>query len=352
MTAEHAALVGVPPTTELDGLLTEIQSAIARSRKAEPGDRTDITRFEALASQLEQLAIRQAQDQAPLALFDGPALLFGMHPDAWDPSLPPEVRSAALSMVEKGLLPVIVSSVLERGAIQHSITSATPPRPTDVWKSSGVRGRKAVEERFRAQIIEALHADDLGNAGAISPSGVQNRVVTEILREFVASTHESGPTSVPVEYRDGSKSAHPFMLRSLPLLEAFAEADLEIRFALLSIRHTEMDHSVDGAWLRNTEISRPRPAGQTDDLVYEISRTQFDVLTQGDRSVRIHLYQTGLEPAVVGFYKALTDHLLHRPGSVALQPMYFASSSRRSEKPRTTVTQKSSPFQKGTPWAM
>jgi hypothetical protein len=81
-------------------------------------------------------------------------------------------------------------------------------------------------------------------------------------------------------------------------------AELDLRFALLSIRHTEMDAVVHGAWLRNAEVSRPMPAAQTDDLVYEISRTQLLELTSGgSRRVRIHLYQTGLETAVVGFYK-------------------------------------------------
>ena len=87
-------------------------------------------------------------------------------------------------------------------------------------------------------------------------------------------------------------------------------ASLELRFALLSIRHTEMDAVVDGAWLRNAEISRPRPAAQTDDLVYETSLRQLDELCRSERHVRLYMYQTGLETAVVGFYRALANHLL------------------------------------------
>ena len=128
---------------------------------------------------------------------------------------------------------------------------------------------------------------------------------------------------MPVEYRDGSRSAHPFPLRALPLKGQLPACSLELRFALLSIRHTEMDAVVDGAWLRNAEVSRPRPAGQTDDLVYDITRSQLAELCRGEAHVRLYLYQTGLETAVVGFYKALVDHLLSHPGSVSVQPMYY-----------------------------
>ena len=163
-------------------------------------------------------------------------------------------------------------------------------------------------------------------------SGVQNAVLTEVLREFVASSLGTSRVDVPVEYRDGSRSAQYFALRSLDLCAQLSAADLDLHLALLSIRHTEMDAVVHGAWLRNAEVSRPRPAAQTDDLVYEISRTQLLALTSGgSRRVRIHLYQTGLETAVVGFYKALVDHLLELKGTVAVQPMYFQNPPQRRD---------------------
>jgi hypothetical protein len=183
---------------------------------------------------------------------------------------------------------------------------------------------------------------------------------------------------VPVEYRDGSRSAHPFALREIDLRGPISAAELDLHFALLSIRHTEMDAVVHGAWLRNAEVSRPRPAAQTDDMVYEISRSQLLELTaSGTRRVRIHMYQTGLETAVVGFYKALVDHLLEFRNTVALQPMYFQNPSRgrkrdrsannvqsargsnrnRQSGDRRTARAPASPiqsamFRKGTPWQM
>jgi hypothetical protein len=111
--------------------------------------------------------------------------------------------------------------------------------------------------------------------------------------------------------------------------------------------------------------------------------------------VRLHLYQTGLETAVVGFYRALTHHLMMFPGTVSVQPVYHVaprkpreswaehgggrnagqqSSGRGSRNPQNrpnvasdgrrrivdsdqpqnpvvTVVRESSTFRRGTPWA-
>ena len=110
--------------------------------------------------------------------------------------------------------------------------------------------------------------------------------------------------------------------------------------ALLSIRHTEMDAVVDGAWLRNAQISQPRPHAQTDDLVYGISCEQFRTLTQdGRRRLKLELFQTGFEPANVGFYRAVVTHLLAHPGSLCVIPHYHQETfdnrpSKRAEEPR------------------
>ena len=55
--------------------------------------------------------------------------------------------------------------------------------------------------------------------------------------------------------------------------------------------------------------------------------------------MRLHMYQTGLETAVVGFYRAVTVHLMRFPGSVSVQPMYFVAppkskQERANQRPR------------------
>jgi hypothetical protein len=73
------------------------------------------------------------------------------------------------------------------------------------------------------------------------------------------------------------------------------------------------------------QISQPRSAAETDDLVFDISCKQLNALTKsGTRSVKLLMYQTGLDTAVVGFYRAVTHYLL-RPHAarLAVIPKYF-----------------------------
>lgn len=366
MSAEQASVVGILDTAANRALIADINSGAARSRKAEPGDRLDIARFEALATRLEQLAVNDAQ--APRVSVRPPGqgaetMLFGMEQADWSPGLPAEIQAAAASIAAAGRIPVLVVDPFVTGltAVTDPVAVGAPARP---WDSEGARGREAVEKRFRAQVSEALAAAD-GGRMPISPSGIQNSVVTETLREFAAAQPGGRRVDVPVEYRDGSRSTHPFALQALPLKGQLPACSLELQFALLSIRHTEMDAVVHGAWLRNADVSRPRPAGQTDDLVYDITRSQLTELCRGEDHVRLHLYQTGLETAVVGFYKALVDHLLSQPSSVSVQPMYYEApraprrgqqhpqqGARRRQGSRGPVVAESALFRRGTPWTM
>lgn len=371
MSTERGFVVGIDDTRENQVLVAEIISAAARARKADPGDRVDIVRFESLSSRLEQAALREPRFSFVEVALPAPgseSILAGADRTNWSEGLGSAVLDAASAVVATGRLPVLVVEPLVDGGTTESEASALD-EPATRWDSGGEHGRRAVEARLRAQIVEALHGETRTRR-VISPSGIQNPVVTEILREFVQEVDGEPPVHVDVEYRDGSRSAHRFALRAVKLRSNLPAASLELKFALLSIRHTEMDAVVHGAWLRNAEVSRPRPAAQTDDLVYEISRKQLNELSQGESHVRLYMYQTGLETAVVGFYKALTDHLVGHPRSVSVQPMFFESTPKapqRSENrgqnrakdngskaspAKASVVTESAMFRKGTPWTM
>lgn len=371
MSTERGFVVGVDDTRENQVLVAEIISAAARARKADPGDRVDIARFEALSSRLEQAALREPCSSFVEVALPAPgseSILAGSDRTNWSNGLGSAVLDAASSVVAMDRLPVLVVEPLVNGGTTESEAVALD-EPATRWDSGGEHGRRAVEARFRAQIVEALHGETRTRR-VISPSGIQNPVVTEILREFVQEVEDEPRVDVDVEYRDGSRSAHRFALRAVKLCPNLPAASLELRFALLSIRHTEMDAVVHGAWLRNAEVSRPRPAAQTDDLVYEISRKQLGELCQGESHVRLYMYQTGLETAVVGFYKALTDHLVAHPRSVSVQPMFFERAPKtpqhagnerqngskanvaRAASAEASVVTESAMFRKGTPWTM
>jgi len=371
MSTERGFVVGVDDTRDNQVLVAEIISAAARARKADPGDRVDIVRFEALSSRLEQVALCEPRSsflEVALPLPGSESILAGADRKNWSDGLGSAVLDAALAVVAMGRLPVLVVEPLADGGTTESEAIAVDD-PASRWDSGGEHGRRAVEARFRAQIAEALHGETRSRR-VISPSGIQNPVVTEILREFAQEVEGEPRVDVDVEYRDGSRSAHRFALRAVKLRSNLPAASLQLKFTLLSIRHTEMDAVVHGAWLRNAEVSRPRPAAQTDDLVYEISRAQLDELCRGESHVRLYLYQTGLETAVVGFYKALTDHLVAHPRSVSVQPMFFESAPTTPQhtgngrqnrakgnvaKPASgepSVVTESAMFRRGTPWTM
>ena len=339
MTSERAFVVGLEPTDHLRGLVEDVYSAADRAKKADPGDRLDTARFESLAAELETIAAASAETrtEVPVESVEG-IMLFGRDESRWAEETPENVRAAASAAIGEGLMPVLLVQPFEPGSQTQPVDPVAADPPAQRWESAEAVGRReAVEARFRAQIEEALNViKDISTPRAIAPSGIQNSVVTEILREYVEVAEGAPKVDVPVEYRDGSKSVNPFPLRALRFSSEPGPVELDLHFALLSIRHTEMDTVVDGAWLRNVQISRPRQAAETDDFVYESSRTQLHELTSnGERRVRIHMYQSGLETAVVGFYRAVADHLLEFPKSVTVQPMYFQESSRSSNRKGT-----------------
>ena len=98
---------------------------------------------------------------------------------------------------------------------------------------------------------------------------------------------------------------------------------------MLSIRHLAMDKDVDMAWFRNREVSKARAFGETDQFCYEFTK---DLLEQSrfEGNLRLFLYQTGLQPAVIGFYRALTEELYFRSNdspSLEVVPHFFKGKS-------------------------
>jgi hypothetical protein len=208
----------------------------------------------------------------------------------------------------------------------------TPPEMT--WSASVRDTATAARERFEFLLRTALDSPN-GERGAIRPSDISNTVLTEGLRAHVTGKRDRRRVDLRVVYRDGSEGPR-FPMHALDMTAARPEGWRELRFTLMSVRHVDMDIVVDGAWLRNSKVSRPRPAGLTDEMVFTTSRKQLQSL---DRSVPtlLFMYQTGLEPAIVGFYRAVVHHLLEFPRSIAVVPCYYQGD--RS-------------FAEGTPWSV
>ncbi|MGR7027213.1 hypothetical protein [Geodermatophilus sp. URMC 62] len=361
MSAERVVVVALPRDERVGQLVLDIASAAERSLKADPGDRTDVVRYESLSVQLEAAAAARMAaggPSMPLAVSAAPdvGLAFGVASlrDPVGPALVDrltgQAAEAAREWINAGNVAVLLRLPFSPSELPEAIEPVAAPEPELPWEApEGAVGRRAVEERFRAQLLAACAEQATETRLAVNPSGVHNRVLAEVLHEFVEGT-PTARLDAPIVYRDGSQASHAFPLRCLPLGQpAPHRADRELHLTLLSIRHTEMDPIVDGAWLRNAEVSRPRPAAQTDDFVYETSRQQLRQLTDFGRSTALlHIYQTGLDTAVVGFYRALVVHLLEYPGTVTVIPMYYAAGPAEQD----AIVRPEARFEAGKAWSM
>jgi hypothetical protein len=316
--------------------------ASRRSGKLSAGDRTEARRFEALHAAIDQCALASLWGGEPKAVVEldrsvnardedaapnGPSVLTAQ--GDIPPSAPAEVRG----WLEEGAIAVQLRLPHTEG--ETSLTGVEgqgPPPPAERWQSTSDQRSEAIQNRFHHLITRALAADGSSEA-VVRPSDISNSVLTETLREHVVSGPDLRRIDLPVQYRDGSFGPL-FPLHALNLKPEVPRGWQVLRFTLLSIRHVEMDTIVDGAWFRNARISLPREAGLTDQLAFDVSMQQLRLLLAQGRTV-VHLYQTGLDTAVMGFYRAVVHHLLEHPGAVSIVPYYYRGPGR---------------FTEGTPW--
>jgi hypothetical protein len=180
MSHERAVLVRVPGgVPSLDQLVRDIHSAYDRAADALPGERTDVSRYEALSAKLELLALRSLRDGAETCLIDvddrvGHIVAHQAHAAESLTRLPAVTRGwvAANDVVVELRLP------FEPGETKRTTFAIPVAAPAARWSAPpGVHGKKAVEERFRQQVADAISGT---RGAAITPSGVPNSVLTEI----------------------------------------------------------------------------------------------------------------------------------------------------------------------------
>jgi hypothetical protein len=307
--------------------------AARRYSKALPGDRREAVGFEQLADQIERAARLLAEEGVAVAvpLEDGPLAATG---STWvttveDLSPAAAARGDVRAHLEAGGVAVELRDPLARGkqasAVEVRASAATPAPPAAVWRPPPSRGRQQPQAvLWESQLAAAGEGDPL------VPSNISNRILTEGLRRYVKGDE---PVAARIVYQDGSEAA-PFPLRCLALSEEVPGGDV-LRLALISMRHNEMDDAVDGCLLRNRIVSRVRPAAETDQLAYVLAAQRLRALA--GKGLAVELYQTGFQPAVIGFYRALVDQLREAPGSVALLPRFHIHGSE---------------FRLGLPWAV
>lgn len=164
---------------------------------------------------------------------------------------------------------------------------------------------------------------------AMNFSELRHDVIVEIMHNYVY--RGGSPIFVPVIYADGTEAAPlPLFFLKPRSMEALAELRQQpvLKVGMMSSRHSNdgLDETVDIYWFRNQEISIGRTQAETDEVAYKKSKEQF-LKMRGEGPVRIDFYQTGFVPALVGFYRALTEELIeqHKNPTVLLEvtPYYF-----------------------------
>ena len=120
------------------------------------------------------------------------------------------------------------------------------------------------------------------------------------------------PQNVQFAFEDGSISD------SFPLYAMVETKPKEklpsVKVALISNRHFELDSIVETCIIRNSEISRLEEAtiAEQEKLSFDIAGKFFQEVIEKTGGVQIELYHTGLEPAVIGTYRALLSILLKK----------------------------------------
>ncbi len=181
---------------------------------------------------------------------------------------------------------------------------------------------------LRDQIQTVVNQTAQKIPAAINFRELRHDVIAQVLHEFV---YKSGrPMYAPVTYGEGAE-ATPFPLFCLkPKTEQSIAQIMKqpiLNIGMMTARHSNdgLDVRVRGYWFRNQEISIGRTQSEIDDIAYNKSK-ELLLKMRSEGLFRINFYQTGFQPAVVGFYRALTEELIFRaklPVSLLVTPYFF-----------------------------
>lgn len=315
---------------EIQSLAERAERALEASLRSGPGENEELQVFSALLTEIEvrvrDLANKGVSHEHLLENLD-------VHvPLPWSPVIV-EQTSTLL-----GLLPgrQMVYVIPARWGEMRNLQSGKFAPVEEAWRPKGdVTPTESAEQRWGDRLNKAAS----GGGEPLLPSDLNNRIMTMGLREYVASNGGRQRVDAPVLYKDGSQAA-PFPLGAIEMKDCIPSGLKELRVALMSMRHQEMDIEVDACLLRNKDISIKRPAAVTDEVATQRSTRQLAAIAAwGPRLVRV--YQTGLEPANVGFYRALTLWLAAGNKSLVIVPMYFIKGNKNEDDK----------FIEGRPWS-
>ncbi len=193
---------------------------------------------------------------------------------------------------------------------------------------------KNIYEITSQMVWNAVNASKKGQAHSLNLSDFPHMVIGETLHTFAYKAQPKDaehPVSVNIVYTDGS-TARPFPLfqlrkRSEEELRDLRESTIMLNIGSQSCRHPEMDTQVDLYWFLNIEINHAgNTSAEKDEFCYQETLRKLSVLTKRNQRIRIAFYQTGFEPAAIGFYRAVTQFLMEtsdKPPFIEIVPMIW-----------------------------
>lgn len=183
--------------------------------------------------------------------------------------------------------------------------------------------------QLRNQFEKVVGLTKQHSPAAINFSVLRHDVIAEVIHDFVYRW--GSPMYVSVIYADGTEATPlPLFCLKQKKVEKLSLLRQQPVFnvGMMSARHSNdgLDEKIDIYWFRNQEISIGRTQAETDEVAYKKSKEQF-LKMRSEGPYRIAFYQTGFQPAVVGFYRALAEELIAREKDSVAQlevvPYYF-----------------------------
>lgn len=179
-----------------------------------------------------------------------------------------------------------------------------------------------LEERIQSLVKEMQ--EGIQRNRPVDLSTPPHREITEALHRLVYD--QGDPTKIRVIYNDGTKG-EPFPVRELwrPDSGFVWKPGRVLNIGTLTFRHVDYDSHVDIYLIRDRETRTWTNARVEMEAYKRMTEILSDPLLAVESYIAI--YQTGLEPLVVGMYRALVNHLKYRRENdlpqLCVRPVFF-----------------------------
>jgi|GEM_PF-3076908 len=201
----------------------------------------------------------------------------------------------------------------------HEISGRVLPKPRQPSRSP--------EERLIYAIEQCLSC---GRPAKVNFSIPRHEIITKALHRFVYDPAYTG-TALPIVFRDASEPP-PFPFGCLDGAATHQVPSNRVIYAgLMSMRHPELDYLVDLYVTRNQELAKEAAMADEERLAFERTMSLLSA-PELDEGGEIRVLHTGLEPMIVGFYRAVV-HVLHDRATrnLAIRSMFYRDPGSESD---------------------